>query len=367
MTGHDLSDDYAEPPEERQTRLLAAAVGILLGDEKSETATLRIHFGPQEVRRAEEWVERQAEAYRYEADLSARSARMKDATATLLRIEKACAELARAFDEASPDAYSVLDGYGPGGANYRHLAWKPRGSGTARDFQTLLAITGQYLLPIGPGHGPEDRVTDMLSIGPEAVKPRTVVSGDRVYTVPGEPVSWSDAAAALGMRIGILREDFDERFQQQDVGGKQEKYSEQVRGDPKWILARECTDVSYDFAEYWSESRLTGGKTGRFARLVFAVYEFATGEELWIKHRHKGKGEGLDGLDNHVRRVISISPRLSALNQKGSNISKEEREERDRLQLFWNTGREPKAPKPSKPAKATEKGKAKKAAHPKAA
>ncbi|CAM3343519.1 hypothetical protein MEME101129_28195 [Methylobacterium mesophilicum] len=322
-------------------------------DAKLINDVLQARFGLNELRRAEEWVGSRAQTYKYEAGLSARSARIKDATASLLRIEKACAELACAFDEASPDAYSVLEGYGPAGTNYRHLGWKPRGSSTVRDFQTLLAITGRYLLPMGPSHGPEDRVTEMLSIGPSSVQPRTVISADKVYTVCGEPISWSDAVAALGMRIAMVREDFDERFQQRDIGGKQAKYSEQVRGDPRWVLVRECTDVTHDFAQYWSATKLTGQKTGRFARLVYAIYDFANGTELTEKNQDRGQGDGLDGLDHYVRNFIKVYSDLLKLKQITRKLSDEERIEMKRLQLILNNGRDPKKkPKSEKGLKA---------------
>lgn len=205
--------DAEEHPAERQERLLAAAVGILTGDEGASTVSLRERLGAPEMRRIEEAIREIAEQYQAEHAASGGSGRIKDAVADLARIERACVELAAAFDEAGQDAYNALSGYGPGGITFRNIAWGGthgrKHLETGLDFGTLVKVTSRYQIPIGPEPSSADALDEIHRIAIAQQDELAALRTQRMAHRQRDPLAWedpsSDCRAALDARIDKLQ------------------------------------------------------------------------------------------------------------------------------------------------------------------
>lgn len=245
-----LPEEGREPQAQRQERLLAQAVGILMGDEDATTAELQQRFGPAEVRRVEEAIQDIAEQYRSEDQAARESGRINDAATALTRIEAACAELAAAFDEAGQDAYNVLNGLGPGGTQFTNMMWSSthgqKHIAQGLDFDTVTGVAGRYQMPLSGAHSSgealaeihrvaADRKAELARLTAQWWRQRTIDPGpeaeelsssrarlrariDKLQALAspsqgtGDPVFWPEAVAALGAMIGAVRQDYEERF-----------------------------------------------------------------------------------------------------------------------------------------------------------
>lgn len=356
----------AETSAERQERLLWEAVGILTDLEGLTTVQLQRKLGLDEVRRIEEALTAIATEYRAEEAASQQGRRINDAAKDLANIENACAALAAAFDKAGQDAYNVLHGLGPGGTNFRTLAWGLPRPGSEQveglhHFRQLVAITNRYHLPLGPQTPSAEGL-------------------DQLLARPGhdDPVFWPEAVAAFGKMIGVIRDDYELRFRKEvrklkdirdhgpqgtlptsarnlvkakkklagkkpprneegDEGGHQ-NLSNIMRGPPKWILVRECCSLLQDIG-HRSPNEATGSRSGWFFRFVLKVYGIAADVDV-------EEGEGTAGLDKHVGLVVHVVPRLSLLVQRDLGVmspplSDREREELGSLRRAWMDGRDP--------------------------
>lgn len=407
--GAPADTDRKETLAERQERFLGEAVGILTDTEKLDPLQRQRQLGLDEVRRIEDVLTALAQEYRDEDALSRQSSRrIGDAAAQLADIEEACAALATAFDRAGQDAYNVLNGLGPAGSNFRTIGWGLSGMGSGesyakgrRHFGALSTITGRYHLAYGPQEPAGEVLGDLLARGVASILPserkqvrvrlrgaRRTRSGRRVlrvsfkrlrWTVPGHPVFWPEAIAALGMMVGTLREDYELRFEQErrrladvrdhgprgslptsarniaeaekkfatkkpprnDTGsrGGNQNLSNIMRGHPKWILTRECCNALYELG-YRSQSEISGAREGWFLRFVIKVYGVATGIDI-----ENNDGEGTDGLDKHARLVAQVGPLLGHLVQRSVGamsppLSEAEREKMGSLQQVWAEGRD---------------------------
>lgn len=405
--GAPADTDREETLAERQERFLGEAVGILTETEELDPLQRQRKLGLDEVRRIEDVLTALAQEYRDEDAMSRQSSRRTgDAAKQLADIEAACAALATAFDQAGQDAYNVLNGLGPAGSNFRTIAWGLPGSGESyaegrRHFGALSTITGRYRLAYGPQEPAAEVLSGLLARGVASILPseRKQVrvrlrrawrarSGRRVlrvsfkrlrWTVPGSPVFWPEAIAALGMMVGTLREDYELRFEQErrrladvrdhgprgslptsarnvaeaekklatkkpprnDTGsrGGNQNLSHIMRGHPKWILTRECCNA-LDGLGYRSQDEISSAREGWFLRFVIKVYGVATGIDIEMSD-----GEGTDGLDKHARLVVHVGPRLRHLVMRSVGamwppLSELEREELGSLRQVWAEGRD---------------------------
>lgn len=399
--------DKGETLAERQERFLSEAVGILTETEDLAPLQRQRKLHLDEVRRIEDALIALAQEYRDEDAASRQSSRRTgDAAKQLADIEVACTALATAFDQAGQDAYNVLNSLGPAGSNFRTMAWGLPGSGDSyaksrRHFGVLSTIAGRYRLPYGPQEPAAEVLEGLLAEGAASILPsdrknvRVRVrctwrtrSGHRVlrvslkrlgWTVPGSPVFWPEAIAALGMMVGTLLEDYELRFEQErcrladvrdhgprrslpssarnvvelerkpaakrpshsNTGGRggNQNLSHMMRGNPKWILTRECCNT-LDKLGYRSQNEISGAREGWFLRFVIKVYGVATGIDI-----ENSGGEGTDGLDKHARLVANVGPRLNHLAQRsagaaGPPLSEIEHEELGSLRQAWAEGRD---------------------------
>lgn len=405
--GAPADTDREETLAERQERFLGEAVGILTETEELDPLQRQRKLGLDEVRRIEDVLTALAQEYRDEDAMSRQSSRrIGDAAKQLADIEAACAALATAFDQAGQDAYNVLNGLGPAGSNFRTMAWGLPGSGESyaegrRHFGALSTITSRYRLAYGPQEPAAEVLGDLLARGVASILPserkqvrvrlrgaRRTRSGRRVlrvsfkrlrWTVPGSPVFWPEAIAALGMMVGTLREDYELRFEQErrrladvrdhgprgslptsarniaeaekklatkkpprnDTGsrGGNQNLSHIMRGHPKWILTRECCNA-LDGLGYRSQHDVSSAREGWFLRFVIKVYGVATGIDI-----ENSDGDGTDGLDKHVRLIVHVGPRLQHLVMRSVGamwppLSEQEREELGSLRQVWAEGRD---------------------------
>lgn len=401
--------DREETLAERQERFLGEAVGILTDTEDLRPLQRQRKLGLDEVRRIEDVLTALAQEYRDEDAMSRQSSRrIGDAAQQLADIEEACAALATAFDRAGQDAYNVLNGLGPAGSNFRTIAWGLPGAGSGesyakgrRHFGVLSTIAGRYHLAYGPQEPAADVLSDLLTRGVASILPsdreqvrirfrgaRRTRSGRRAlrvsfkrlrWTVPGNPVFWPEAIAALGMMVGTLREDYELRFEQErrrladvrdhgpggnlptserniadaekklatkkpprnDTGnrGGNQNLSHVMRGHPKWILTRECCNA-LDGLGHRSQHEISSAREGWFLRFVIKVYGLATGIDI-----ENSDGDGTEGLDKYARLVAHAGPRLQQLAMRSVGamwppLSAAEREELGSLRQVWAEGRD---------------------------
>lgn len=407
--GAPADTDREETLAERQERFLGEAVGILTNTEKLDPLQRQRQLGLDEVRRIEDVLTALAQEYRDEDALSQQSSRrIGDAAQQLADIEDALAAVAMAFDRAGQDAYNVLNGLGPAGSNFRTIAWGLPGAGSGesyakgrRHFGALSTIAGRYQLPYGPQEPAAEVLGDLLTRGVASILPRDreqvrvrfrgarrTRSGRRAlrvsfkrlrWTVPGDPVFWPEAIAALGMMVGTLREDYELRFEPErrrladvrdhgpqgnlptsarnvakvekklaakkpprnDTGSKggNQNLSHMMRGDPKWILTRECCNA-LDGLGYRSQHDISSARDGWFLRFVIKVYGVATGIDI-----ENSDGDGTDGLDKHARLIVHVGPKLQRLVMRSVGamwppLSEVEREELGSLRQVWAEGRD---------------------------
>ena len=403
-----IGTDRKETLTARQERFLGEAVGILTDTEDMGPLRRQQELnGLNEVRRIEDVLIAIADKYRDEDAMSRRSSRrIGDAAKQLADIEAACTTLVTAFDQAGQDAYNILNHLGPVGSNFHTMAWALPGSGESyakgrRHFGALGTIAGRYRLPYGPQEPAAEVLGDLLAEGVASILPsegenvrvrvrraRRTRSGHRLlrvsikrlrWTVPGNPVFWPEAIAALGMMVGTLLEDYELRFEQErrrladvrdhgprgslptsarnvaeaerksaakslprnDTGsrGGNQNLSHMMRGHPKWILTRECCEA-LDKLRYRSHDELSGAREGWFLRFVIKVYGIATGIDIEMS-----TGNGTDGLDKYARLAAHVSPRLNHFAMRsagalGPPLSELEREELGSLRQIWAEGRD---------------------------